>query len=52
MERVRHGLHDFANFSLRRIWAIAWLTFQEAHRRKAFMFGVVFVLLMMFADGF
>ncbi len=52
MERVRHGLHDFANLSLQRIWAIAWLTFIEAYRRKAFMFFVVFVFLMMFAGWF
>src|SRR5262245_27511974 len=49
MDRLRHGLNDFANLSMQRIWAIAWLTFQEAYRRKAFMYGVVFVLLMMFA---
>lgn len=52
MGRVRQGLHDFLNLSLKRIWAIAWLTIVEAVRRKALMVFVVFAFLMMFAGWF
>lgn len=52
MGRVRQGLHDFLNLSLKRIWAIAWLTILEAVRRKALLVFVVFAFLMMFAGWF
>lgn len=52
MGRVRQGLHDFLNLSLKRIRAIAWLTIIEAVRRKALLVFVVFAFLMMFAGWF
>ncbi|TXT29824.1 MAG: hypothetical protein FD138_2371 [Planctomycetota bacterium] len=52
MGRVRQGLHDFFNLSLKRIKAIAWLTIIEAVRRKALLVFVVFAFLMMFAGWF
>lgn len=52
MGRVRQGLHDFFNLSLKRTWAIAWLTIIEAVRRKALLVFVVFAFLMMFAGWF
>lgn len=52
MGRVRQGLHDFLNLSLKRIWAIAWLTILESIRRKALLVFVVFAFLMMFAGWF
>lgn len=50
--RVRQGLRDFLNLSVKRIWAIAWLTIIEAVRRKALLVFVVFAFLMMFAGWF
>ena len=52
MGRVRQGLHDFMNLSMKRICAIAWLTVIEAVRRKALLVFVVFAFLMMFAGWF
>ena len=52
MGRVRQGLLDFLNLSLKRVWAIAWLTIMEVWRRKAMWVFVVFAFLMMFAGWF
>jgi ABC-type transport system involved in multi-copper enzyme maturation permease subunit len=52
MERIRQCLHDFANLSPKRIWAIALLTILEAWRRKALWVFALFGFLMMFAGWF
>ncbi len=52
MGRVRQGLHDFLNISIKRICAISWLTMMEVWRRKAMWVFLVFAFLMMFAGWF
>lgn len=49
---LSRGFRDLTRISSRRVFAIASLTFKESHRRKAFLVGVVFLLLFMFAGWF
>ncbi|MCA8997283.1 MAG: hypothetical protein KDA80_09855 [Planctomycetaceae bacterium] len=46
------GLRDLIQVSPRRIGAIATLTFKEALRRKAFLIGLLFLVLFMFGGWF
>lgn len=49
---LKRGFTDLVFLAPQRILAIAILTFKEAQRRKAFMIGVLFVFLFMFAGWF
>jgi len=49
---IGRALQDLSSISLRRVGAIAILTFKEAQRRKAFMIGFLFLLLFMFGGWF
>ena len=52
---VRHlgqAANDFISLSPRRIYAVSWLTFLEAIRRKALLVFVVFAVLFMFGSWF
>jgi hypothetical protein len=49
---VRRGIRDLTRLSLKRIGSVANLTYKEAWRRKAFMVGLLFVLLFMFGGWF
>lgn len=49
---VASSIQDFLSTSLRRIGAVALLTFQEARRRKALYVFFVFAALFMFAGWF
>ncbi|WP_437192426.1 ABC transporter permease [Planctomicrobium sp. SH527] len=49
---LKRGFTDLVLLAPQRILAIAILTFKEAQRRKAFMIGVLFVFLFMFAGWF
>jgi len=49
---LSRGIRDLVLLSPRRIGAIALLTFKEAQRRKAFMVGLIFLLLFMFGGWF
>jgi PDZ domain len=50
--QLYEGLRDIAELSLRRIWAIAMLTFREAIRRKALLVFGIFAVLFMFGSWF
>jgi hypothetical protein len=43
---------DWFSTSPRRIWAVSWLTFLEAIRRKALLVGVIFAILFLFGGWF
>src|ERR1700748_511308 len=45
-------MSDIFSISIRRVLALAKLTFMEAYRRKALLVFVVFALLFMFAGWF
>lgn len=49
---IIRGVRDIVNMSLKRIFAIASLTWKESFRRQDVLVGVVFVLLFMFAGWF
>ena len=50
--QVFEGIRDISELSMRRIWALAVLTFREAVRRKALLVFVVFGVLFMFGSWF
>src|SRR5690606_16757599 len=52
LRQVWDGLRDLSDLSVRRVWALAMLTFREAVRRKALLVFVVFAVLFMFASWF
>ena len=52
LRQLYEGLRDIAELSLRRIWAIAMLTFREAIRRKALLVFGIFAVLFMFGSWF
>src|SRR5689334_8856157 len=51
-EEAQGFLSDIFSVSIRRVAALAKLTFMEAYRRKALLVFVVFALLFMFAGWF
>ncbi len=51
-DEVQGFLTDLVSISIRRVFALAKLTFMEAYRRKALLVFVVFALLFMFAGWF
>jgi PDZ domain len=52
LRQLFEGFRDVADLSIRRIWAIATLTFKEAIRRKALLVFVIFAVLFMFGSWF
>ncbi|QDU80887.1 hypothetical protein Pla110_26230 [Polystyrenella longa] len=52
LQQLKDGLHEITSLSLKRIMAIATLTFKEAARRKVFYIIILFALLFMFANWF
>ncbi len=49
---IGEGFIELFSLSLRRIWALATLTFKESVRRKTLLVFVVFAILFMFAGWF
>src|SRR5580693_5996983 len=52
LRQLFSAIKDISEISLRRVWALAMLTFREAVRRKALLVFGVFALLFMFGSWF
>jgi hypothetical protein len=52
LRQLFSAIKDISEISLRRVWALAMLTFREAVRRKALLVFGLFALLFMFGSWF